>query len=102
MHRRSSAMEYAHTQPPGPGPHDHEPHDHDRGLAHDLPVLLSRRRALTLFGGGGLAAALVACSTRSASTSSAATGSATSSSPTGSSATTASAGTEIPEETAGP
>ena len=26
--------------------HDDELHDHDRGLSHDLPTLLNRRRAL--------------------------------------------------------
>jgi protocatechuate 3,4-dioxygenase beta subunit len=35
-------------------------HDHDRGLAHDLPRLLGRRRALTLLGGFG-AAVVVGC-----------------------------------------
>lgn len=35
--------------------------DHDRGLSHDLPTLLSRRRALGLFGGAGLIATLAAC-----------------------------------------
>ena len=34
---------------------------HDLGLAHDLPVLLDRRRALGLLSGAGLAAALAAC-----------------------------------------
>jgi len=55
-------------------------------LSHDLPTLLSRRRALTLLGGAGLAAALAGC------------GAATTSSAAG----TAAAETEIPEETAGP
>jgi protocatechuate 3,4-dioxygenase beta subunit len=41
--------------------HGHDLHDHDRGLSHDLPVLLSRRRALALLGGSGLAAALAGC-----------------------------------------
>ncbi len=36
-------------------------HEHDRGLSHDLPTLLSRRRALTMFGGAGIVAALAAC-----------------------------------------
>jgi len=40
---------------------DHELEDHDRGLSHDLPTLLNRRRALSIFGGAGLAAALAAC-----------------------------------------
>lgn len=35
--------------------------DHDRGLVHDLPQLLNRRRALGLFGGVGMAAVLAAC-----------------------------------------
>jgi protocatechuate 3,4-dioxygenase beta subunit len=36
--------------------HDHDhADDHDRGLAHDLPRLLGRRRVLRLVGGGGLA-----------------------------------------------
>ena len=42
-------------------PADHELEDHDRGLSHDLPTLLNRRRALSIFGGAGLAAALAAC-----------------------------------------
>jgi hypothetical protein len=40
---------------------DLELDDHDRGLSHDLPTLINRRRALTIFGGAGLAAALAAC-----------------------------------------
>ncbi|MGQ0844246.1 MAG: intradiol ring-cleavage dioxygenase [Sporichthyaceae bacterium] len=36
-------------------------HDHDGGLAHDLPRLLSRRRALGLVGGAAGAALLAAC-----------------------------------------
>jgi len=39
-----------------------ELHDHDRGLSHDLPILLSRRRALALLGGAGLVA--TGCSTQ--------------------------------------
>ncbi len=84
--------------------HDHEDelHDHDRGLSHDLPTLLNRRRALGLLTGAGLAAALAACSSDGTSTSSA-TGTTTSAAATPSTAeTTAAAGTEIPEETAGP
>ena len=44
--------------------HDHEHgelHDHDKGLSHDLPILLSRRRALTVLGGGVGLFALAAC-----------------------------------------
>jgi len=76
--------------------HDQELHDHDRGLSHDLPTLLSRRRALTLLGGAGLAAALAGCGITGADDS--AGGSPTASSAAG----TATDGTEIPEETAGP
>jgi hypothetical protein len=43
-----------------------ELHDHDLGLAHDLPTLLNRRRALGLLTGAGLAAALAACTGRTA------------------------------------
>jgi protocatechuate 3,4-dioxygenase beta subunit len=74
--------------------HDQELHDHDRGLSHDLPTLLSRRRALTLLGGAGLAAALAGCGITGSDAGGAAT--------TGAAAGTASDGTEIPEETAGP
>ena len=81
-------------------------HEHDRGLSHDLPTLLSRRRALTMFGGAGLVAALAACAPDETST----TGNgstANGSSGAGSSGSTGSGsgGTssdEIPEETAGP
>jgi len=76
--------------------HDQELHDHDRGLSHDLPTLLSRRRALTLLGGAGLAAALAGCGVTSTSDSSGGSPTATSA------AGAASDGTEIPEETAGP
>jgi len=75
--------------------HDQELHDHDRGLSHDLPTLLSRRRALTLFGGAGLAAALAGCGISGGDGSASAT-------TTSSAAGTAAAGTQIPEETAGP
>ena len=77
--------------------HDHDAHaleDHDRGLSHDLPTLLSRRRALALLGGAGLAATLAGCGVTSPSSGS---GSASGSSSGGSSS-----GSEIPEETAGP
>lgn len=59
--------------------HHHEPHEHDRGLGHDLPRLLGRRRILGLLGGGVLLT-LAGCATAGA---------------TGALA-------EIPEETAGP
>ncbi|MBD0293132.1 MAG: hypothetical protein ICV70_06115 [Jiangellaceae bacterium] len=35
--------------------------EHDRGLSHDLPTLLSRRRTLALLGGAGLAVLSAAC-----------------------------------------
>jgi protocatechuate 3,4-dioxygenase beta subunit len=83
--------------------HDHDANeleDHDRGLSHDLPALLSRRRALTLLGGAGLAAALAGCGIggngEDAGSGATQAGSASSSSaPSGASG-------EIPEETAGP
>jgi protocatechuate 3,4-dioxygenase beta subunit len=59
-------------------------HDHDGGLAHDLPKLISRRRALGLLTGGAATAVLAACG---------------SSKPT---TTSASSAEEIPDETAGP
>jgi len=72
-------------------------HDHDRGLQFDLSTLRSRRAALALFGGAGLAA-LAACSpdTKAATT--------TTTTPTGTPSTSMAAGPveEIPEETAGP
>jgi protocatechuate 3,4-dioxygenase beta subunit len=63
--------------------------DHDLGLSHDLPLLVSRRRALGLLAGGLGATALAACESSS----------------DGGQATTAteeSATAEVPEETAGP
>lgn len=71
--------------------------DHDKGLSHDLPKLLSRRRALGLFSGAGLAATLAACSTDEPGSSGAGNdGNADSASGGGSTSE------EIPEETAGP
>lgn len=68
------------------------PHDHDRGLAFDLATLRSRRQALLLFGGAGLAT-LAACTTTPDATD-------------GASATTTTEPADtcapIPEETAGP
>ena len=80
---------------------------HDRGLSHDLPTLLNRRRLLAGLGGLGGLAALAACdpgpatSTSSASSnpSASSTGAAASPAAGGS---TAAAGGRIPEETAGP
>ena len=67
------------------------PHAHDLGLAHDLPRLVSRRRALGLFG-TGIGAVLAGCGAASepgASTPAGAT-------------TTTTAAAAVPEETAGP
>jgi protocatechuate 3,4-dioxygenase beta subunit len=65
--------------------------EHDLGLSHDLPRLISRRRAIALLAGGIGAAVATACGSSD--------GDAQSSS-AGSSASDAAA--EIPEETAGP
>jgi protocatechuate 3,4-dioxygenase beta subunit len=74
--------------------HDEELHEHDRGLSHDLPTLLSRRRALAWLGGTGLAVALAGCGV---------TGNDGTGDASGAAASTAgSSGTVIPEETAGP
>lgn len=67
--------------------------DHDRGLSHDLPVILSRRRMLGIFG-GGLAAVVAGCSSDRKSTSGSRAGVAA--------ATGTGSDGEIPEETAGP
>jgi protocatechuate 3,4-dioxygenase beta subunit len=64
-----------------------EEHEHDRGLSHDLPTLLSRRRALAWLGGTGLAVALAGCGVTGNDDNAAGAGS---------------SGTAIPEETAGP
>jgi protocatechuate 3,4-dioxygenase beta subunit len=74
--------------------HDEELHEHDRGLSHDLPTLLSRRRALGLLGGTGLAVVLAGCGVTGNDNGNVAGSSA--------GASTASDGSSIPEETAGP
>ncbi|HSV37829.1 MAG TPA: intradiol ring-cleavage dioxygenase [Nocardioidaceae bacterium] len=84
---------------------EHEIEDHDRGLSHDLPTLLNRRRALSLFGGAGLAVTLAACG--DSGDSSTGTSGASSGAPpaggAGGGASTAQVGAgEIPEETNGP
>jgi protocatechuate 3,4-dioxygenase beta subunit len=71
--------------------HDHDD-AHDLGLAHDLPRLLSRRRALGTLLAGGAGAFLAACGSDEAAAPSASTATST-----GSDATSA-----INEETAGP
>jgi protocatechuate 3,4-dioxygenase beta subunit len=77
--------------------HDEEPDEHDRGLSHDLPTLLSRRRALGLLGGTGLAVVLAGCGVTGNDD-----GDAGGSAGASTSAGTASDGSSIPEETAGP
>lgn len=92
----------AHDHRDQPHDHDDEPHDHDRGLSHDLPRLLSRRRALSLFGVGvaGVAGAatLAACGGGTATGTTAATTAAG----TTAGGTTAASGAQIPAETGGP
>jgi protocatechuate 3,4-dioxygenase beta subunit len=77
--------------------HDEEPDEHDHGLSHDLPTLLSRRRALGLLGGTGLAVVLAGCAVTGNDD-----GDAGGSAGASTSAGTASDGSSIPEETAGP
>jgi protocatechuate 3,4-dioxygenase beta subunit len=87
--------------------------DHDRGLVFDIQTLVDRRRALSLFGGLGVAGALAACSSGSpattGSTSTAAASSATTTTAATSAAATSTTSTaadgdlvEAPDETAGP
>jgi hypothetical protein len=81
--------------------HDHdvdELEEHDRGLSHDLPTLLSRRRALALLGGAGLAAAIAGCGIGGGD----ATGTSSAAPATAASDGSSSSGSGIPEETAGP
>ena len=82
--------------------HDHpagEVHDHDLGLAHDLPRLISRRRALGVIG-GGVGLVLAGCSSDDEATTSAAT----QTTPTEAATTETTSGdtAAVPEETAGP
>src|SRR4051812_1784879 len=82
-----------------------EVHEHDLGLSHDLPTLLTRRRALGgLVGAAGLAF-LAACGSDDAPTvTTASTEASTAASPTAAAASTAAtaATVQIPEETGGP
>ncbi len=64
--------------------------DHDRGLAFDLPKLITRRRAVTLLAGGVGSVALAACGSNGDDGAAATT------------TTTGNAPAEIAEETAGP
>jgi protocatechuate 3,4-dioxygenase beta subunit len=78
--------------------HDGGPHDHDRGLSHDLPRLVSRRRALAIFGAGAGTLALAACRSDPV----AGSGTTAPASATGAATSAAAAGEQIPEETGGP
>jgi protocatechuate 3,4-dioxygenase beta subunit len=84
-------------------PHGDELHDHDRGLSHDLPRVLSRRRLLVLIGGAGAAAGLVACGTDEPSADTTSPTGPTTPATTGPTAGPTATSTEkIPEETGGP
>ena len=84
--------------------HDDETiEDHDRGLAFDLPRLMSRRRAVSLLAGSIGSVALAACGSSSDDGAGSTTTTAASTATSGSSPTTGAAGvSEIPDETAGP
>jgi protocatechuate 3,4-dioxygenase beta subunit len=73
--------------------------DHDRGLSHDLPKLLERRRLFGLIGGVAAVGTLAACGSDSSDGSTSAT--TNNGAPGGASNVTVADG-EIPEETAGP
>lgn len=79
--------------------HHDRPEEHDLGLAHDLPTLLNRRRALGLLSGAGLAAALAACGGDSSPS-----GASTGGTPSGGESASSAQATdgEVPEETGGP
>jgi protocatechuate 3,4-dioxygenase beta subunit len=76
-------------------------HDDHGGFGRDVPLLLDRRRALTLLGGVGMAGLVVACSGGDdAGSDSSATS--TSAGDGGSGTTAGGSGDEVPDETAGP
>jgi protocatechuate 3,4-dioxygenase beta subunit len=84
-------------------PHHQPPPEHDLGLAYDLRTL-SRRRALTLFAGVGLAALVGCAEEESPTTGSTTPGAAdnTTTTPASTETDTAASCDEIPEETEGP
>ena len=75
----------------------------DQGLAFDLGTLVSRRRALGVFGAGASVFALAACSSNATSTSSpSASASSAAASASATPSATATYNEEMPQETAGP
>ncbi len=76
-----------------------EVHEHDLGLSHDLPILVSRRRALGVFG-AGLGALLVGCGSDDPASSGTTTG--TGADATATPSTSSSGATVVAEETGGP
>ncbi len=82
--------------------YDHETEDHDRGLTFDLGTLLTRRRALTLLGGAGIAAVATACGSSGNDGASSTTATTARSASSSTSRATAASTEQIPEETAGP
>jgi protocatechuate 3,4-dioxygenase beta subunit len=82
--------------------HDDDRDDHDRGLGFDLATLRSRRGALALFGGAGLAV-LAGCGTGSDAAPAPTTTKTTTTTTTGTAGSSAAGPLdEIPAETAGP
>ncbi len=67
---------------------EEELHDHDRGLAFDISMLVTRRRALSLVAGAGLAAFVAGCGSKSSSPSASSTTTATTAASTTSAAST--------------
>jgi protocatechuate 3,4-dioxygenase beta subunit len=81
---------------------DHEIDDHDRGLAHDLPRLVTRRRAVGLLAGGLGSAFLAACGSSSGGSGAASTATPAATAAATEEAARAASAEQIPEETAGP
>ena len=81
---------------------DHAPDPHPEGLAHDLAALVGRRRALSLLGGAGLAAALAACAPDTARNEGPRVDGSDSPTPDAARSQGTASGDEIPEETNGP
>jgi hypothetical protein len=79
--------------------HSADAHEHDRGLTHNLRTMLSRRRALFVFGAAG-ASALAACSSAGSTTTAASASSEEAAS--SAVATDGNCVAAAPQETAGP